>query len=81
MQAHLINIGNSKGVRLPKAVIEQAGLTDSLDIEVSGEAVIIRAMRRTREGWEPAATDCHQAGEDQLEDWDAATGDFEGEWS
>ncbi len=81
MQAKLINIGNSQGVRLPKAVIEQAGLTDKLDIEVSGDAVIIRSTKRLRENWGVAAADCRQAGEDQLDDWDATTGDFEGAWS
>ena len=81
MQANLINIGNSKGVRLPKAVIEQAGLTDKLDIEVSGDAVIIRSGNRPREGWESAASACQASGEDRLDDWDATVGDFEGNWS
>jgi len=81
MQANLINIGNSKGVRLPKAVIEQAGLTEKLDIEVSGDAVIIRSSRNAREKWAAAAEACHAAGEDQLDDWDTTIGDFEGSWS
>jgi antitoxin MazE len=80
MQATLISIGNSKGVRLPKAVIEQAGLTSQLEIEVSGSAVIIRSARGARQEWASAAAACHQAGEDQLDDWDATIGDFEGVW-
>jgi antitoxin MazE len=78
MQTNLISIGNSKGVRLPKAVIEQAGLTSPLEIEVSGNAVIIRSARQLREDWSSAAATCHRAGEDQLDDWDTTTGDFEG---
>ncbi len=81
MKANLINIGNSKGVRLPKSVIEQAGLADKLDVEVSGGAVIIRSVKNARENWDKAAMDCRQAGEDQLDDWDATIGDFEGQWS
>ena len=81
MQANLIQIGTSQGVRLPKAVIEQAGLTGQLDIEVSGDAVIIRSARRARENWGRAAAACRQAGADQLGDWDATSGDFQGEWS
>lgn len=77
-QANLISIGNSKGVRLPKAVIQQAGLSDQLEIEVSGNAVIIRSARRVREDWDAAAAACHQAGEDQLDHRDARVGDFEG---
>ncbi len=80
MHANLINIGNSQGVRLPKAVIEQAGLTGALEIEVAGDAVIIRSAKRPRDNWAEAASACHQAGEDQLDDWDATVGDFEGQW-
>lgn len=81
MQAKLISIGNSQGVRLPKSVVEQAGLTDTLDIEVSGDAVIIRSTKRPRRNWDSAAAACHQSGEDQLRDWHATVRDFEGEWS
>ncbi len=81
MQAKLIRIGNSQGVRLPKAVVEQAGLTDKLDIQVSGDAVIIRSTKQPRENWDSAAEVCHQSGEDQLRDWDVTTGDFQGQWS
>ena len=81
MQTNLIRIGNSKGVRLPKAVIEQAGLTSQLEVEVSGNAVIIRSACQLREGWGSAAAACRQADEDRLDDWDTTVGDFEGAWS
>ena len=81
MQANLIRIGNSKGVRLPKALIQQAGLSDKLDVEVSGGTVIIRSARRARENWGSAAAACRRAGGDQLDDWDTTVGDFEGSWS
>ena len=81
MQANLIKIGNSQGVRLPKAVIEQAGLSDDLDIEVSGNSIIIRPAKRPRENWDEAAAACHQSGEDRLDEWDSVSADFEGEWS
>jgi len=81
MQATLISIGNSRGVRLPKAVVEQAGSTDKLDIKVSGDAAIIRSAKRPRENWDSAAADCHQSGENQFPDWDATTDDFGGGWS
>lgn len=71
METNLIRIGKSQGVRLPKAVIQQAGLTSPLKIEVSGNAVIIRSARRPREDWAAAAAACHRVGEDRLDDWDA----------
>lgn len=55
MKAHIVRIGNSRGVRLPKAVIEQAGLTEEVDVEVRGNTVVIAATRRDRAGWADAA--------------------------
>ena len=75
MHANLIQIGNSRGVRLSKAVIEAAGLQDNLDLEVRDEAVVIRAVRSVRSGWADAAMACRKAGDDTLEDWDVTAGD------
>ena len=64
---------------MPKAVIEAAGLKDDLDLEVRDGAVIVRSAETIRSGWAEAAAACHAAGEDALEDWDAASDD--GDWS
>ncbi len=79
MHTCLIQIGNSRGVRLPKTVIEAAGLKDDLDLEVRDGAVVIRAIREVRSGWAEAAMACHEANDDNMEDWDATAGD--GDWS
>ncbi|QDU71058.1 AbrB/MazE/SpoVT family DNA-binding domain-containing protein [Mucisphaera calidilacus] len=79
MQVSLVKIGNSRGVRLPKRVIEAAGLKDELDLEVRDGAVIVRNAQAARSGWAQAAAACHAAGEDDLRDWDAAADD--GDWS
>ena len=76
MQTRLVAIGNSQGIRLPKAVIEQAGLTEELELEVSGDSIIIRSQRQPRETWAKAAAACHHAEEDQLDDWETTAGDF-----
>jgi antitoxin MazE len=76
----LIRIGNSKGVRLPKAVIEQAGLKDEIDLEVKDGKVILSPARPARADWKTAAQACHEAGHDDLGDWDATLNDFEGSW-
>lgn len=79
MHVSLVKIGNSRGVRLPKWVIEAAGLKDDLDLEVRDGAVIVRNAHATRSGWAQAAAACHAAGEDDLRDWDVAADD--GDWS
>ena len=80
MLVPLIRIGNSKGVRLPKAVIEQAGLTDEIDLEVKDGKIILSSACQPRAGWGGAAQACHEAGHDDLADWDATLTDFEGSW-
>lgn len=77
MYSTLVKIGNSRGVRLPKALIEQAGLTEELEIEVAEGAVVIRPARKPRQGWAEAAEACAREGDD-LDDWDATVGDFDG---
>jgi len=79
MHSSLIRIGNSRGIRLPKTLIEDAGLTDELDIEVVGDAVVIRSVHKPREGWAKAAEVCAR-GRADLDEWDATTGDFDGTW-
>lgn len=52
MKADLIRIGNSRGIRLPKTLIEQCRLGDAVDLRVENECVVISPQRKTRAGWE-----------------------------
>lgn len=51
IKTQLVKIGNSQGIRIPKVVIDQLGLTKDLELEVQGNQLILRAARRPREGW------------------------------
>jgi antitoxin MazE len=55
MKARLVRIGNSRGVRLPKPLIEQAGLEDEVELDVQEGAIVIRALMAPRAGWADAA--------------------------
>jgi len=81
MKAKLVRIGNSRGVRLPKAVIRQCALGDVVEIDVEGDRVVIRAVpRRPRADWEAAFAAMAGAGEDRP--LDMPTGAWDGtEWS
>lgn len=69
MKSHLIKIGNSRGVRLPKAVIEQVGLHDEIELEVRADEVAIRpAKKKPREGWAESFQAMAAAGDDALID-------------
>jgi len=65
MKARLIRIGNSRGIRLPKPVIEEAGLEDEVEVRVRQGAVVITSAARPRAGWAEAALRIREAGEDE----------------
>jgi antitoxin MazE len=80
MKARLVRIGNSRGVRLPKAIIAQAGLTDEVDLDVRDGAVIIARASTARSGWANAARQMRQFDEDRLLDAPTPTRFDEKEW-
>jgi antitoxin MazE len=80
MKAHIIQIGNSRGVRIPKTLLEQTHLTDEVQIEVRANEIVIRAARLPREGWEEAFSRMAQRGDDHLLDKARATFFDEAEW-
>lgn len=55
MKTKLVRIGNSRGIRLPKPFIEEAGLDEDVELEVHGNTVVIRPITSTRAGWAEAA--------------------------
>lgn len=55
MRARLVKIGNSRGLRLAKPLLEQAGLSEEVDIQVAPGLLTIRPVTRPREGWADAA--------------------------
>lgn len=55
MKTRLVRIGNSRGLRLPKPLLEQAGLEDEVEIRVEAGALIIAPVATARAGWAEAA--------------------------
>ena len=54
MRTKVIPIGNSRGIRIPKALIEELGLTGEVDICVSAGGLLLTPARIVREGWAEA---------------------------
>jgi antitoxin MazE len=81
MKARIIRIGNSKGVRLPKALLEQANLTEEVQIEAQPNQIVIRSAYLPREGWESAFKLMTQRGDDALPEEPVSLTSFdETEW-
>lgn len=71
MKAHIIRIGNSRGIRIPKTVIEQCHLRGTMDLDVQQGQLVIRSVAKPRAGWSEAFEQMHRHGDDQLMDRDA----------
>ena len=80
MKAKLVQIGNSRGIRLPKPMIEEARLNDEVDIHVSEGAIIITSRPTRRSGWAEAAKQLHDLKDDVLLDDGIATAFDENDW-
>ncbi len=52
MRVKLVKIGNSIGVRLPKAVIQTCGLESEADLSVEDNKIILRALDSSRSNWQ-----------------------------
>ena len=50
--AHLVKIGNSQGIRIPKPLIEQAHLEGKeLDLQLVNQGILVTPSRKPRDGW------------------------------
>jgi antitoxin MazE len=80
MRTRLVRIGNSRGVRLPKAIIGQAGLTEEVELVVRDGAVVIARTTSARSGWADAAKQMRERDGDLLLDPPVPTLFDEKEW-
>ncbi len=68
MRARIVKIGNSKGIRIPKPILEQSGITEDVDIEVQDNQILIRSLLKPRSGWDKAFRKMAENGDDMLID-------------
>ena len=80
MKTRLIRIGSSKGILLPKAMIEQAKLQDDVEIAVKGDSLVIRPAAKPRDGWTEAFQEMALRGEDALVDGEIVNEFEQSEW-
>jgi antitoxin MazE len=77
MKAELVRIGNSRGIRVPKPLIEQCGLGDKVDLRVENGCLIISPERRARHGWEEGFRAAGSSAEDERPLASAAANEFD----
>ena len=72
-RSRIVRIGNSRGIRIPKALLEQAQLPDEVELQAEPGRLVVRAVRHTRAGWAQAAASMRQQGDDRLLDAPVST--------
>ena len=79
-KARIIRIGNSQGVRIPKALLDRSHLTEDVQIEARAGEIVIRSARPPRERWEEEFRRMAKSGDDQLLDDAESTSFDDAEW-
>ena len=66
MRASIIKIGNSKGLRLSKQIIQQYHLTDQVDLILEKDRIILKPINEARKGWNEAFQKMAQNEDDNM---------------
>ena len=66
MEIPIINIGNSKGIRLPKAILEQYNISEKLELILEKGRIILKPKSIPRKGWDESFKQMNANGDDVL---------------
>jgi antitoxin MazE len=66
MELSVINIGNSKGIRLSKTILEKYSISDKVELILEKGYMILKPKAEPRKGWDKAFKKMHENGDDQL---------------
>ena len=80
IRTQIVKIGNSRGIRIPKLLLDQVGLSSEVEISVQRDQLVIRPTSRPRDGWEEQFRTMAKYGDDKLLDEPVATRWDAGEW-
>ena len=66
MEVSIIKIGNSKGIRLSKTLLEKYNITDTVNLIMEEEQIVIKPLTKPRKGWEKAFKEMAKNNDDRL---------------
>jgi antitoxin MazE len=76
VKTRIIRIGNSQGIRIPKPLLKQSGITNEVELEIEDSKIIIHAVVHPRHQWDDAFALMAEHEDDTLLDPD----DIESDW-
>lgn len=68
MKTKLIRIGNSQGIRIPKPVIKEIGLSKEIEMILEENQIILRSCEDTRKNWDQSFEQMAKKHDDRLLD-------------
>jgi antitoxin MazE len=68
MKTNVVRIGNSRGIRIPKKLLEECRLEEAVELEAHKDHLVVRPAAKPRSGWEEAFRRMAEAGEDEFLD-------------
>lgn len=66
MELSVVQIGNSKGIRLTKTILDKYNITDTVELILAKEYIILKPKATPRKGWEKSFEKMHLNGDDSL---------------
>jgi antitoxin MazE len=66
MELSIIPIGNSKGIRLTKTILEKYNITDTVELILEKGYIILKPKSQPRKGWEKSFKQMHDNKDDAL---------------
>ena len=66
MKTELVRVGNSRGIRIPKPLLQQCGFGDTVDLRLEDDHLVIAPSHSPRQGWEDAFRAAGASDDDEL---------------
>jgi antitoxin MazE len=66
MQVSVVQIGNSKGIRLSKTLLEKYHIENKLELVLENDYIILKPIVEPRKSWGEAFAEMHKNGDDKL---------------
>ncbi len=78
LRVSVIQVGNSKGIRLSKTLLDKYQITDKVELVLEQDFIVLKPVVEPRKNWEEAFAEMHRNGDDKLlidsvfedENWD-----------
>jgi antitoxin MazE len=82
IRTSVIKIGNSRGIRIPKAILEQCRLDGEVELRTEGDQLVVGPSRKPRQDWDEAFRTMAERGDDAMVEGDVLveTGWERDEW-